>query len=192
MFKKITRWAGHSVFTVTAAWLLPVAAAHAALDIGERAPDFTASASVAGNVFDFTMSQALKTGPVVLYFFPASFSEGCTIEAHNFAEAVDQYRALGATVIGVSRDDIETQKRFSVSACRGKFAVAADPEQKVMKSYDATLLLLPTYANRISYVISPEGVVLYQYTSLNPDKHVEKTLGALKSWASKRAASAAQ
>ncbi len=160
--------------------------AFAALDLGEKAPDFTAQAALAGQVFQYSLHQELAKGPVVLYFFPMAFSEGCSIEAHNFAEAIPEFKALGASVIGVSRDEIDVQKRFSVSACRGKFAVAADPDQSIMKSYDAVLTLRPEYANRVSYVITPDGKVAYQYTSLNSDKHVEKVLGALREWAAKR------
>lgn len=160
----------------------------AALDLGDKAPEFTAPAALAGNTFDFNMAEALRKGPVVLYFFPLSFSTDCTIEAHQFAEAIEEYSKLGATVIGVSRDDIETQKRFSKSECRGKFAVAADPEQKVMKAYDAVLQLKPEYANRVSYVIGTDGTVAYQYTSLNPSKHVQNTLRALREWVAAKAA----
>jgi thioredoxin-dependent peroxiredoxin len=159
-----------------------VTPAFAALDVGDHAPDFKAKASIGGNVFDFALAEALKKGPVVLYFYPAAFSTGCTIEAHEFAEAVDQYKALGATVIGVSHDDIDTLNRFSVSECRNKFAVAADEDQSIMKAYDAVLWLKPDYANRISYVISPKGAIIYQYTSLLPDKHVANTLEALREW----------
>ncbi len=161
-------------------------ASGAALDLGAVAPDFTATAAVGGTAFDFSLRQELKKGPVVLYFFPASFSEGCTIEAHNFAEAIDQFKALGATVIGVSRDDIDAQKRFSVSACRGKFAVASDPDQRIMKAYDAVLTLRPEFANRVTYVIAPNSTIAYQYTSLNPDKHVRNSLAALREWTASR------
>jgi thioredoxin-dependent peroxiredoxin len=154
----------------------------AALKPGERAPDFKAQASIGGSVFTFSLSDALKQGPVVLYFYPAAFTKGCTIEAHDFAEAVDEYRALGATVIGVSHDNIDTLNKFSVSECRGKFAVAADTDQTIMKSYDAVLAVKPQYADRVSYVISTDGRVVYAYTSLNPEKHVENTLGALRKW----------
>jgi peroxiredoxin len=106
--------------------------AQAALDVGENAPNFTAKASLGGQVFTFSLADALSKGPVVLYFYPAAFSVGCTIEAHDFAEAVDQYKALGATVIGVSHDDIDTLNRFSVSECRSKFAVVADEDQIIM------------------------------------------------------------
>ncbi len=104
--------------------------AHAALPVGSDAPAFTTQASLGGKVFDFKLSDALKKGPVVLYFYPAAFSKGCTIEAHDFAEAIDKYQALGATVIGISADDIETLNKFSVSECRSKFAVASDADKK--------------------------------------------------------------
>ncbi|HWW21769.1 MAG TPA: peroxiredoxin [Steroidobacteraceae bacterium] len=158
----------------------------AALPNGASAPDFTTQATLAGKPFQFSLADALKTGPVVLYFYPAAFTSGCTVEAHEFAEATDQFKSLGATVIGVSHDDIEKLNKFSVSECRNKFAVAADPDQHIMKEYDAVLKLAPSWANRTSYVISPEGKVLYSYTALNPDKHVENTLAVVKQWAADR------
>jgi peroxiredoxin len=160
--------------------------ARATLDVGDKAPPFALDASLAGNVYRFSLAEALKNGPVVLYFFPAAFSIGCTIEAHEFAEATDQYKALGATVIGVSADDIETLKKFSATECRNKFAVGADVDKAVMKAYDAVLALKPDYANRTSYVIAPNGTIVYQFTSLNPYRHVSNTLGALKTWAAKK------
>ncbi len=89
-------------------------------------------------------------------------------------------------MIGVSRDDIDTLNRFSVSECRSKFAVASDKDQRIMKSYDAVLALDPAYADRISYVIAPDGRVVYAYTSLNPEKHVEYTLDALRRWSAQQ------
>ena len=160
--------------------------AYAGLDVGEKAPDFKTDASLGGNVFKFSLADALKKGPVVLYFYPAAFSVGCTVEAHEFAEATDTFKQLGATVIGVSHDDIDTLKKFSVTECRNKFAVAADIDQSIMKSYDAVLALKPEFANRTSYVIAPNGTILYQYTSLNPYKHVSNTLTALKGWTLKQ------
>jgi peroxiredoxin len=156
--------------------------ATAALKVGDAAPDFTAQASLGGKEFTFALADALKKGPVVLYFYPAAFTTGCTIEAHDFAAAIDKYGVLGATVIGVSHDDIATLDRFSTSECRSKFAVAADTDQHVMKSYDAVLAKNPAYANRTSYVIAPDGHVLYAYTDLDPSKHVDNTLAALASW----------
>ena len=156
----------------------------AALKAGDPAPDFSAQASLGGQVFTYSLAAALKKGPVVLYFYPAAFTEGCTIEAHAFAEATAQYQALGATVLGVSHDPIETLNRFSVSECRSKFPVAADADQSIMKSYDAVLVPLLGYANRVSYVIAPDGRIVYAYTDLNPDKHVANTLSALRDWRS--------
>jgi thioredoxin-dependent peroxiredoxin len=154
----------------------------AALADGTPAPDFTAQASMGGKEFTFSLADALKKGPVVLYFYPAAFTKGCTIEAHDFADAMDKYQALGATVIGVSHDKIDTLDKFSVSDCRSKFPVAADPDETVIKQYDAVLEKHPEYANRTSYVIAPDGKILMSYTDLNPDKHVELTLAAVQKW----------
>ena len=163
-------------------WLLLALPAHAALDVGDPAPNFTTAAALNGKVFQFSLAESLAKGPVVLYFFPAAFSVGCSAEAHEFAESIDEFRALGATVIGVSGDDIDTLGKFSTQTCQGKFPVASDSAQGIMKSYDAVMQLRPEYANRVSYVIAPNGSVVYNYQSLNPSRHVEKTLGALKDW----------
>ncbi|MEP7242374.1 MAG: peroxiredoxin [Gammaproteobacteria bacterium] len=154
----------------------------AALPNGSKAPDFTTQASLAGKPFTFSLADALKKGPVVLYFYPAAFTPGCTAEAHNFAEATDKFKAMGATVIGVSYDNVDTLNKFSVSECRNKFAVASDADQKIMKAYDAVLARKPELADRTSYVIAPGGEVIYSYTELNPDKHVENTLAAVQKW----------
>jgi peroxiredoxin Q/BCP len=156
--------------------------AFAALPDGTKAPDFSTEATLAGKSFKFSLADALKKGPVVLYFYPAAFTPGCTAEAHEFAEATDKFKQMGATVIGVSHDPIEKLNKFSVSECRNKFAVASDADGSVMKSYDAVLPVKPDYANRTSYVIAPTGVILYSYTDLNPDKHVENTMAAVKKW----------
>jgi peroxiredoxin Q/BCP len=156
--------------------------AHAALNVGTPAPQFVTQASLGGKVFTYSLADALKQGPVVLYFYPAAFTRGCTIEAHDFADAIEKYHDLGATVIGVSHDDIEKLNKFSVSECRSKFPVAADSDQSIMKSYDAILAAKPEYANRTSYVISPGGEIIYAYTDMQPDKHVENTLDALRKW----------
>ena len=156
--------------------------AQAALDIGEDAPDFTASAALDGAIYKFSLAKSLRKGPVVLYFFPAAFSDGCSIEAHEFAEAIPRFAALGASVVGVSADDIQALVKFSVQACQSKFPVASDPAMSVIKSYDAVMKTRPDYANRITYVIAPGGKVVYHYMSLNPTRHVERTLEALRSW----------
>jgi thioredoxin-dependent peroxiredoxin len=170
-----------SLFTAVAMALI-IVPAFAALPDGTKAPDFSTDASLAGKSFKFSLADALKKGPVVLYFYPAAFTPGCTVEAHEFAEATDKFKALGATVIGVSHDPIEKLNKFSVSECRNKFAVASDADGSVMKNYDAILPVKPEYANRTSYVIAPTGVIIYSYTDLKPDKHVENTMTAVKKW----------
>ena len=158
----------------------------AAVGVGDKAPDFTAQATLAGKEFTFNLADALKKGPVVVYFYPEAFTPGCTIEAHDFAEATDKYTALGATVIGVSHDKIDKLDKFSVSECRNKFAVAADPDLKVINAFGAALPGHETYANRTSYVITPDGKVIYMYTDMHPDQHVANTLKAIQDWKAKQ------
>lgn len=159
---------------------LPV---RAALDVGDVAPDFTLPAALDGKLFQYTLANELAKGPVVLYFFPAAFSEGCSREAHLFAESIHEFKALGASVIGVSGDDPELIRRFSVQACQGKFPVAADEKKAVIKAYDTAMMTRPDYANRVSFVIAPNGKVLFVYLNLNPEQHVERTLSAVREWA---------
>jgi len=154
---------------------------YAELKPGAAAPEFTTQASLAGQPFTFDLATALKSGPVVLYFYPAAFTHGCTIEAHDFAEATAQFKALGATVIGVSHDSVDTLNKFSVSECRNKFAVASDADHKISKAYEATLFLTP-YSSRTSYVISPDGKIIYAYSALDPDQHVANTMAAVQQW----------
>lgn len=173
------------VSILIAALALTALPALAALKDGTKAPDFTLQATQGGNIFTFSLADALKKGPVVLYFYPAAFTPGCTVEAHEFADAIDEYKSLHATVIGVSHDPLAKLQKFSVSDCRSKFAVAADTDQVVEKSYDAVLTQAPQLANRTSYVIAPDGTILYTYTNLKPDEHVKNTLAALKEWEAK-------
>ncbi len=164
--------------------LLTAAPAFAALKVGATAPEFSAQASLAGKEFPFKLSDALKKGPVVLYFFPAAFTPGCTIEAHEFADASADYKKLGATLIGVTAGNINRLTEFSVSECRSKFPVAADPNAAIAKSYDASLAVWPGHSARISYVIAPNDKVIFAYSNLKPDQHVAETLAAVKSWRS--------
>lgn len=159
-----------------------------ALKPGDRAPDFTAPAALGGKVYTYSLADALKHGPVVLYFYPAAFTTGCTLEAHDFAAAIDRYKALGASVIGVSHDDIGTLQRFSVSECRSRFPVAADADGRIMKAYGAVMPIIGKVANRVSYVIAPNGTIIYRYVSLLPGKHVSNTLNALQQWKAQQAA----
>ena len=170
----------HTLCLIAASFaLLSTPAAFAALAVGTAAPSFSADAAVGGQLFKFNLAETLKKGPVVLYFYPKAFTSGCTVEAHNFAEATDKFKAMGATVIGISADDIETLKKFSVEGCRSKFAVAADVNGKVMRDYDSALRLMPGAADRISYLIAADGKVAAVYASLNPDGHVDAMLNAV-------------
>ncbi len=162
--------------------LLAATPAMAALKAGAVAPDFSDPATIGGTVFPFSLAESLKKGPVVLYFYPAAFTSGCTEEAHEFAEAVPQFQALGATVIGVSQDGIKKLQKFSVSECRSKFAVASDADGHVSKAYDAVLIGMLGYSDRTSYVIAPDGHVLTAYHAMDPTGHVNATLAAVKAW----------
>jgi thioredoxin-dependent peroxiredoxin len=164
-------------------------AAFAALKPGDRAPDFSVQAAQGGKDFVFSLKDALKKGPVVLYFYPKSFTSVCTEEAHEFAEAMEQFAAMGASVIGVSGDKIETQREFSTKECRDKFPVGADPQFKVIKAYDASFDLPVAgamFANRISYVISPDGRILSAVSDSGATRHIENALEAVKTWKRER------
>ncbi len=156
----------------------------AALQQGAKAPDFTLNAALAGKPFSLSLKQALRKGPVVLYFFPAAFTPGCTVEAHLFAEASGDFNKLGARIIGVTAGNIDRVAEFSRSECRDKFAVAADPGAKVAARYD-TSMPVPgrgTISNRTSFVIAPNGSILLSYTDPKPQAHIEKTMAAVRAW----------
>ena len=165
-----------ALFT-TAAW--------AALKPGDAAPGFNVDAALGGEEFKFSLAEALKKGPVVLYFYPKSFTSVCTVEAHEFAENIENFAAAGASVIGLSGDKIEVQRDFSTKECRDKFPVGADPSFSVIKAYDAAFnvpIVGAAFANRISNVISPEGKILYAYSDSNAEKHIENTLAVVRKW----------
>ena len=161
------------------------APAFAALAPGAAAPDFDGHAFLAGSPFDFHLNEALKKGPVVLYFFPAAHTSGCNLEAHLFADAADQFKAEGATVIGgVTAGNVDQLAAFSKETehCSGKFPVVADPDRKIGDSYDSKFLFRPGWTDRTSYVITPNHKVLFAYSALDPTKHVDLTLDAVKTW----------
>ncbi len=167
-----------------AAAALISAPAFAALPVGASAPVFTADAYQAGQPLKFDLAAALKKGPVVLYFFPAAHTQGCNIEAHLFADAIDKFKAAGATVIGVTAGNIDQLAAFSTETehCSGKFPVAADPTLAIAKSYQSTLALRPGWSDRTSYVIAPDDKIILAYSDLKPDQHVAKTLDAVTQW----------
>lgn len=164
------------------ATLVAATPAAATLKPGAKAPDFATRGGLAGKVIDVKLSEQLKRGPVVLYFFPAAYTGGCNAEAHAFAEAVPQFRAAGATVIGMSADPVETLTKFSAEKCAGKFTVAsAGPG--VVKGYDVALgkqIAGRDVTNRTSYVIGRDGRVAYVHSDFDPSQHVALTLAAVR------------
>jgi peroxiredoxin Q/BCP len=167
----------------------------AALKVGEKAPDFSARASLAGKEFDFSLQNALKKGPVVVYFYPSAFTKGCDLEAHTFAEMKDQFDAAGATIIGVSADSIARLDQFSADPeyCAGKFPVASDSKGDISSSYNLTKTAVKAgqadvrgvtidhdFIERTTFVIGKDGKIVATLSSkddgLSPDEHVKKSL----------------
>jgi peroxiredoxin Q/BCP len=166
---------------------------------GDAAPVFNAKASLAGNAFDFSLRDALARGPVVVYFYPSAYTGGCDAEAHAFAELKDKFSAAGATIIGVSADDIQRLNKFSSdpSYCAGKFAVASDPGGKIAATYGLGFMgpkvgikdvlgqdLTHGFIPRTTYVIGKDGKIVAVFSSdtdhISPTEHVDKSLAIVK------------
>ncbi len=172
-----------------AAVSLSILPAAAALAPGAKAPAFATRGAMAGKVIEVRLAQQLKTGPLVLYFFPAANTGGCDIEAKAFADAIGDFRAAGANVVGMSTDTVDTLKVFSAGKCAGKFPVAsAGP--RVVAAYDVAYEK-PVPINggpprqitkRTSYVIAPDGTIIYEHTGGDPLPHVANTLKAVRDW----------
>jgi peroxiredoxin len=158
----------------------------AALPVGATAPNFSAPGALAGRPFTFELSEQLRRGPVVLYFFPRAFTEGCTMEARAFSEAVGEFRELGARVIGMSADSYDTLRRFSVEECRNAFPVATASASTV-NGYDVRLREGAPMTNRTSYVIAPDGEIIHVHSDMDWREHVPSALAALRAWRSRQA-----
>jgi peroxiredoxin Q/BCP len=157
------------------------AAALAALATGAPAPDFATTGALGGKPFKLHLKDQLRHGPLVLYFYPKAFTDGCTAEAHAFSDAAKDFRKLGARVVGMSADDIVSLKRFSHEACRDAFPVAtASPE--TIAAYDVRLKPDRPYASRTSYVIAPDGTIVYAFSDGDWRNHVANTMAAVKAW----------
>jgi len=151
----------------------------AALPVGAQAPDFRTTGALAGKPFTLHLKDQLRHGPLVLYFYPKAFTQGCTLEAKAFADALPEFRKAGARVVGMSADDLDTLKRFSTEACRSKFPVAtASPA--TIKAYDVVLKQKPELADRTSYVIDRKGRIVMVHSDLDWKDHVARTLAAVK------------
>ncbi|WP_294357205.1 peroxiredoxin [uncultured Sphingomonas sp.] len=167
---------------LAAAAALTALPAAATLAVGAKAPAFATRGAMAGKVIPIDLAKELRRGPVVLYFFPAAFTGGCNAEARAFAQAVPQFEAAGAHVIGMSADDVATLQKFSSSECAGKFAVAsAGP--RVIAGYDVALgqaVKGRNVTSRTSYVIDRTGRIAFVHSDMNPAEHVQMTLAAVK------------
>jgi len=186
---------------LSAVFGLPVLAA---LKVADKAPDFSARASLAGKEFDFSLQDALKKGPVVVYFYPSAFTKGCDLEAHTFAQEKDKFDAAGATIIGVSADSITRLDAFSADPeyCAGKFPVASDKDGKIAISYGLTASsgkpgikdvrgddIGHDFIERVTFVIGKDHNIVATFSSkedkISPDQHVEKALAIVQKLAAK-------
>jgi peroxiredoxin Q/BCP len=161
--------------------LFAASPAAAQLQQGARAPDFWTAGAVGGRAFRLHLAEQLQDGPLVLYFYPRAFTEGCTLEAHAFSEAAPRFRALGARVLGLSADDADTLRRFSVEACRSAFPVAtATPA--MIDGYQVRLRPGAAMSNRTSFLIAPGGRILAVYSNPEWQGHVPAMMAALQRW----------
>lgn len=171
------------LIAVSAAALLASFPASAALEQGDRVPSLVTQGALAGKTFNFNLQQELRKGPVVLYFFPKAFTPGCSQEAQAFAASIDEFKAAGAQVVGMSGDSLDDLEQFSVKECAGKFPVArATPS--TIQSFDVALTMNgqrnDNMTSRTSYVIAPDGKITFVHSDLNWSEHVSKTLAAVK------------
>ena len=151
----------------------------AALPVGTKAPEIRTMGALGGKTFKLDLKDQLRHGPVVLYFYPKAFTEGCTLEAKAFADAMPQFRQAGARVVGMSADDLGTLKRFSTEACRSAFPVATATPATI-KAYDVVLKQKPELSDRTSYVIARDGRIVMVHSELNWKDHVAKSLAAVR------------
>ena len=161
--------------TALIAW--PVPSAQASLAQGAQAPQFTARGAQGGRLMTISLRNALRRGPVVLYFFPRAFTDGCTIESRAFAEAIPDFTAAGVSVIGMSGDDVATLSRFSTQECRSAFPMAS-ASANLIAQYDVALR--PGITTRTSYVIAQDGTIAHVHNDMNPNDHVRETLAAVR------------
>lgn len=164
-----------------AAALLSVPAG-AALPVGAKAPDFRTDGALGGKAFKLQLAAQLKKGPVVLYFYPKAFTQGCTLEAQAFSAAMPEFRKAGAQVIGMSADNLDALKKFSVEHCRSAFPVATATAATI-NAYDVAMPMVNsvrTMSNRTSYVIARDGRIVMVHSDLNWKDHVAKSLEAVR------------
>lgn len=160
--------------------------ANALLATGSVAPAFVLPAAQAGHVTSVDSTALLKKGPLVVYFYPAAFTPGCSIEAKLFAESMPAFEKAGATVVGISGDDLDTLKRFSVSHCQGRFPVASDAGLAIAKQYQAAGAYSGNFASRVSYVIGRDGKVVSRLSDSGPSGHISQSLATVQALKAKK------
>jgi len=176
--------------------------AMAVLKEGDAAPDFKLQASLAGKAFSYSLKDALKKGPVVVYFYPSAYTGGCNIQAHTFAVNHDKFAQAGATILGVSLDNITRLTSFSADPdyCAGKIAVASDADGKVSKAFDLSVNDTPAgrkdtrgddidhgRVERTTFIIAPDGKIVATVGGVAPAVNVEKSLEIVQQLAAKTA-----
>ena len=180
---------------VALALVLLALPASAAIEAGAAAPDFTAPASLAGHHLNFSLAEARKAGPVVVYFYPSAFTGGCDAEAHAFATRMDEFTAAGAKVVGVSLDNMERLDAFSQDPayCAGKLTVVSDADGAIAKSYGLTVKdaspgakdvrgveIGHGFAERVTFVVGADGKVISTSAGIPPTQHVDEALAAVQ------------
>lgn len=155
--------------------------AQATLRPGDEAPDFTAPAWLAGEPFEFSLAEALRKGPVVVYFFPAANTPGCNVEAALFSQAVDDFAARGVSVIGVTAGNTDQLREFSAdkATCAGRFPVAADAGARIAARWSAVIERRPETASRTSYLVGRDGRIVAVHSDMNPAQHVRRMLDSI-------------
>jgi peroxiredoxin Q/BCP len=171
--------------------LIATPAAFAALKAGDAAPAFSAPASLAGKPFTYSLKESLAKGPVVVYFYPSAYTEGCNIQAHEFSTRAGQFAAAGATVIGVSLDSIERLNEFSADPdyCAGKLAVASDGDGKIARAFGLQVSGVQRgatdtrgkeighgFTERTTFVVRRDGTVLAAVGGVSPEANVARAL----------------
>lgn len=175
--------------------------AFAALKTGDPAPQFTAPASLAGKTFSYSLQEALRKGPVVVYFYPSAYTGGCNVQAHTFAQDHDKFAAAGATIVGVSLDSISRLNDFSADPnyCAGKFPTASDAEGSIAKSFGLTVKegkagskdsrgidIGHGFAERTTFIVTPDGKIAATIGGLAPEENVDEALAAVQGLAAKK------
>ena len=175
--------------------LLASTSAFAALKAGDTAPAFSATASLAGKPFSYSLKESLARGPVVVYFYPSAFTAGCNIEAHEFSSKAEQFAAAGASVIGVSLDSVERLNAFSADPdyCADKLAVASDGDGRIARSFGLRVSgaqrgatdtrgkeIDHGFTERTTFVVKRDGTVLAAVGGVSPEENVAQTLALVR------------